>query len=99
MSGQNFRGSLDRDLMRVTDELGGPFTPPGFYYKTFIRPRKLWPLYEKVLRGVAGLGKLDPNGARAERVEVVHEHAEVVVIGGGESGLERRSRPRCAATA
>ena len=88
VSGQNFMGSLDRDLMRVTDKLGGPFTPPGFYYKTFIRPRKLWPLYEKVLRGVAGLGKLDPNGARGERVEVVHEHADVVVIGGGQAGLE-----------
>ena len=88
VSGQNFVGSLDRDLMRVTDKLGGPFTPPGFYYKTFIRPRRLWPTYEKVLRGVAGLGKLDPNGARSERVEVVHEHADVVVIGGGQSGLE-----------
>ena len=86
--GQNFRGSLDRDLMRVTDKLGGPFTPPGFYYKTFIRPRKLWPLYEKVLRGAAGLGKLDPNGARGERVEVVHEHVDVLVVGGGEAGLE-----------
>jgi sarcosine oxidase, subunit alpha len=88
VTGQNFLGSLDRDLMRVTDKLGGPFTPPGFYYKTFIRPRKLWPLYEKILRGAAGLGKLDPDGARGERVEVVHEHAGVVVIGGGESGLE-----------
>ena len=88
VSGQNFVGSLDRDLMRVTDRLGGPFTPPGFYYKTFIRPRRLWPLYEKVLRGAAGLGKLDPNGARVERVEVVHEHADVVVIGGGRAGLE-----------
>ena len=36
--------------MRATDVVGGPFTPPGFYYKTFIRPRRLWPLYEKVLR-------------------------------------------------
>ena len=52
--------------MQVTDKLGGPFTPPGFYYKTFIRPRKLWPLYEKFLRGAAGLGPLDPNG-RAQR--------------------------------
>ena len=50
--------SLDRDAMRVTDIAGGPFTPPGFYYKTFIRPRRLWPLYEKVLRGAAGLGRL-----------------------------------------
>src|SRR4029077_8885235 len=42
--------SLELDAMRATDIVGGPFTPPGFYYKTFIRPRKFWPLYEKVLR-------------------------------------------------
>ena len=64
VKGQNFLGSLDRDLMRATDKLGGPFTPPGFYYKTFIRPRRLWPLYEKILRNAAGLGKLYENGAR-----------------------------------
>ena len=46
----NARPSLDFDLMRATDLFVGPFTPPGFYYKTFIRPRRLWPLYEKVLR-------------------------------------------------
>ena len=50
--------SLEFDPMRATDVVGGPFTPPGFYYKTFIRPRRLWPLYEKVLRNAAGLGKL-----------------------------------------
>ena len=88
VTGQNYVGSLDRDLMRVVDKLGGPFTPPGFYYKTFIRPRRLWPLYERVLRAAAGLGRLDPNGARGERVEVVHARADVVVIGGGEAGLE-----------
>jgi len=44
VKGQNYVGSLTHDLMQVTDKLGGPFTPPGFYYKTFIRPRKLWPL-------------------------------------------------------
>ena len=48
--------SLDFDVMRATDLFGGPFTPPGFYYKTFIRPRRFWPLYEKVLRHAAGLG-------------------------------------------
>ena len=88
VKGQNFLGSLDRDLMQVTDKLGGPFTPPGFYYKTFIRPRKLWPLYEKVLRGAAGLGPLDPNGERPERVDVEHRHVDVAVIGGGRAGLE-----------
>ncbi len=46
----NAKPGLDFDVMRATDIVGGPFTPPGFYYKTFIRPRRLWPLYEKVLR-------------------------------------------------
>ena len=63
--------------MQVTDKLGGPFTPPGFYYKTFIRPRRLWPLYEKFLRGAAGLGQLDPNGSRQERVDVENRHVDV----------------------
>ncbi len=88
VQGQNFVGSLDRDLMQVTDKLGGPFTPPGFYYKAFIRPRRLWPLYEKLLRGAAGLGPLDPKGRRSERVEVEHRHVDVAVIGGGRAGLE-----------
>src|SRR4051794_37283784 len=56
---QNAWPSLDADAMRVTDVAGGPFTPPGFYYKTFIRPRRLWAPYEKGLRGAAG-----PRGLR-----------------------------------
>lgn len=84
---QNVLGSLERDWMSVTDKLGGPFTPPGFYYKTFIRPKALWPLYEKFLRHAAGLGPLDPNGGRAERIDVEHRHVDVLVIGGGFSGL------------
>ena len=85
---QNVVGSLRHDLMAVTDKLGGPFTPPGFYYKTFIRPRKLWPLYEKILRNAAGLGKLDRHGSREERVDVEHRHVDTVVVGGGQAGLE-----------
>src|SRR5262245_32191590 len=88
---QNVVGSRQRDLMAVTDKLGGPFTPPGFYYKTFIRPRRLWPLYEKVLRNAAGLGKLDKHGARSERVDVEHRHVDTLVIGGGQAGLEAAS--------
>ena len=49
--------------MRATDLVGGPFTPPGFYYKTFIRPRRFWPLYERLLRSAAGLGKLRTSAA------------------------------------
>jgi hypothetical protein len=51
--------------MRATDLVGSRLTPPGFYYKTFIRPRRLWPLYEMVLRHAAGLGKLSEEAAGA----------------------------------
>jgi sarcosine oxidase subunit alpha len=87
VAGQNYRGSLEHDLMQVTDKLGGPFTPPGFYYKTFIRPRKAWPLYEKFLRSAAGLGPLDPKGERDYRVDVENRHVDVLVVGGGHAGL------------
>ena len=61
---QNVIGSLDRDLLVDRRPLGGPFTPVGFYYRTMIRPRRLWPLYEKVLRNVAGLGRVDEHASR-----------------------------------
>ena len=85
---QNVRGSLERDWMAVTDKFAGRFTPPGFYYKTFIRPRRFWPLYEKFLRGAAGLGPLDPASGREDRYDVEHRHVETLVIGGGRAGLE-----------
>jgi sarcosine oxidase, subunit alpha len=79
---------LDFDVMRATDLVGGPFTPPGFYYKTFIRPRRLWPLYEKVLRGAAGLGRLGKEQLEREwRTEYRRRHADVLVAGGGAAGL------------
>ena len=84
---QNVRGSLDHDLLAITDKIGGPFTPVGFYYRTMIRPRRAWPLYEKFLRSVAGLGKVDKHAGRAHRYDVEHRHAEVLVVGGGDSGL------------
>ena len=59
---QNVLGSVDRDLLSVVDRVGGPFTPVGFYYRTMIRPRRLWPLYEKVLRNLAGLGRVSRGG-------------------------------------
>ena len=50
----NAKPGLELDVMRATDLVGSRLTPPGFYYKTFIRPRRLWPVYEKVLRHAAG---------------------------------------------
>lgn len=83
---QNVVGGLDFDLMSVTDKIGGPFTPVGFYYRTFKWPRKAWPLYEKFLRGAAGLGKLDRHAGHTLRYDREHRRARVLVIGGGQSG-------------
>jgi sarcosine oxidase subunit alpha len=85
---QNVVGSLDRDLLAVVDKLGGPFTPVGFYYRTMIRPRRAWPLYERFLRNVAGLGRVDEHARRTGRFDTEHRRADVLVIGGGEAGLD-----------
>jgi sarcosine oxidase subunit alpha len=85
---QNVLGSLERDLLAAVDHFGGPFTPVGFYYRTMIRPRSLWPVYEKFLRNIAGLGRLDKHAGRSRRFDTEHRRAEVLVIGGGRSGRE-----------
>ncbi len=88
VSHQNAWPSLKFDVMRATDLFGGPFTPPGFYYKTFIKPRRAWPLYEKVLRSAAGLGRLpDRQADREWRTEYRRRHCDILVIGGGIAGL------------
>ncbi len=84
----NASPSLEFDAMRATDLVGSRLTPPGFYYKTFIRPRRLWPLYERVLRHAAGLGKLPKKQAEREwQTEYRRRHADVLVIGGGIAGM------------
>ena len=84
---QNVRGSLGYDLMAVTDKIGGPFTPVGFYYRTMIRPRRLWPLYERFLRSAAGLGAVDKHAKRTRRFDTENRHVDTLVIGGGRAGM------------
>lgn len=82
---QNTWPSLDADIMSLTG-LGSRFMPVGFYYKTFIRPKALWPTYEKVLRNAAGLGEVNTD-VPDTYYDKKYEFAEVLVIGGGPAGL------------
>lgn len=88
VSSQNAWPSLQTDLMSVFDRLDA-FLPVGFYYKTFIRPRAMWPLYERVLRHAAGLGEIDPSPQAADGkvYDKQYRHAEVAVVGGGPAGM------------
>ena len=83
---QNHRGSLDFDLMAVTD-FASPFLAAGFYYKTFMWPKAFWEkLYEPLIRKAAGLGSLsmkeDPDS-----YDKGFLHCDLLVIGAGPSGL------------
>ncbi len=82
---QNAWPSLRRDLLSLTDRFDRLF-PIGFYYKTFIRPRRLWPLYEAILRRIAGLGRIDIKARPDLHPRKRHLHADVVVVGGGPAG-------------
>ncbi|TLP75776.1 2Fe-2S iron-sulfur cluster-binding protein [Nesterenkonia sphaerica] len=85
VTSQNTWPSLHLDLKAVT-QLGGRFLAPGFYYKTFMWPRRLWPTYEKVLRQFVHAGRVDQS-ARGERYEKRYAHTDVLVAGGGPAGM------------
>ncbi len=82
---QNAWPSLETDAMSLV-QLVGRFLPVGFYYKAFMRPRQLWPLYEKMLRNAAGLGQVNPE-PEAAAFDKEYRQADVTVIGGGPAGL------------
>jgi len=65
---------------------GSRFMPAGFYNKTFKWPRKFWPAYESVIRKFAGFGRA-PTQADPENYDHLHHHVDVLVVGGGASGL------------
>ena len=85
---QNRWPSLHWDALAIT-ELFGRFLPAGFYYKTFMAPGRAWERwYEPLIRRAAGLGRLTGAEVAAHQVaDTVHEHADVLVVGGGVAGL------------
>ncbi|GMR11127.1 MAG: 2Fe-2S iron-sulfur cluster-binding protein [Anaerolineae bacterium] len=82
---QNRWPSLERDAMSLI-QLVDRFLPAGFYYKTFMRPRALWPAFEAMLRHAAGLGEVRLDGTSGYS-DKVYRHADVTVIGGGPAGI------------
>ncbi len=83
---QNAFPSLRFDAMAMND-LAAPFFGAGFYYKTFMWPKKAWEkIYEPFIRRAAGLGGL--SGLPSERrQEKAFAFCDILVIGGGPSGL------------
>ncbi len=82
---QNAWPSVDHDL-KAANGLVGRFLSAGFYYKTFIRPQRLWPAYERVLSTYAPGGRIDldtPHRYYDKR----YAHPDVVVAGGGPAGM------------
>jgi sarcosine oxidase subunit alpha len=77
--------SADRDLLGGLDRMHR-LLPVGFYYKTMLRPRWLWPVAEPWVRRLAGRGKVAASRVPQAR-EVRHLHPDLVVIGGGVAGL------------
>ncbi len=85
-SSQNFLGSINFDFMAINDLLKN-FIGAGFYYKTFMWPRRFWEkLYEPIIRRAAGLGKLSLK-ADPSQYDKGYLHCDFLIIGSGISGL------------
>ena len=77
--------SAEHDALSILWRLRA-LMPVGFYYKSMIRPRWLFPIAERVIRRIAGLGPV-PRERSDSAKECMHHHTDVVVIGGGVAGL------------
>jgi len=82
---QNAWPSLDYDL-GTANQLVGRFLTAGFYYKTFIKPQRLWPAYEKVLQRFASGGRLSRHSVSGY-YDKRYAHPDVLVAGGGPAGM------------
>jgi sarcosine oxidase subunit alpha len=83
---QNRWPSLQFDVGAVNDLLS-PLLPAGFYYKTFMWPRKAWhQVFEPAVREAAGLGK-PPTEPDPDTYAQRFAHCDVLVVGAGPAGI------------
>src|SRR5579863_510746 len=83
---QNRWPGLAFDVGAIND-LIAPFIPAGFYYKTFMWPRRAWrDVYEPRIRAAAGLGRA-PTEPDPDRYASRYAHCDVLVVGAGPAGL------------
>ena len=83
---QNHWPSLGFDLRAINDLLA-PLFVAGFYYKTFMWPRRFWDrVYEPMIRAAAGLG-IAPQEPDPDHYANRYAHCEVLVVGAGPAGL------------
>ncbi len=82
---QNAWPSLKFDV-KAANRLAAPFLTTGFYYKTFIRPRRLWPAYEKVLARFASGGTVSRDTVPGY-YDKRYAHVDVLIAGAGPAGM------------
>ena len=85
VSSQNVWPSLRYDV-KTANQVVGRFLTAGFYYKTFMKPQRLWPAYQQVLKRFASGGRVrrdDEHGYYDKR----YAHTDVLVAGGGPAGI------------
>ncbi|MDQ3659920.1 MAG: 2Fe-2S iron-sulfur cluster-binding protein [Actinomycetota bacterium] len=82
---QNVWPSLRFDV-KAANRTVSRFLSAGFYYKTFIKPQRLWPAYEAVLKRFAAGGVVE-NRPVAGYFDKRYAHPDVVVAGGGPAGM------------
>jgi len=81
----NTWGGVGSDFYSIMDVFA-PFLPVGFYYKTLHWPRRLFPFFERKIRQIAGLGKINPDQP-ARPTPKRYDFCDVLVIGSGPAGL------------
>ncbi len=82
---ENVWPSLSFDV-RSANQTVSRFLSAGFYYKTFMKPQRLWPIYQKIL-GRFAAGGITSQDAEHGYYDKRYIHVDVCVAGGGPAGM------------